>query len=354
MKNLILPVAGQSSRYPNMRPKWLITMPDGKLMIEKSISDFNYKIFDKIYIVVLDEHLKKYVDKRNLLRSLKKNISKKIELIVLKKATSCQAETVYKAIKQKNIKGGIVIKDCDNSFKCNFDKKQSNEIMVLNLNNIDLVEAKSKSYVTFDKLKKIQNIVEKKVISDFFCCGAYSFKSSLDFLKYTKKLLLESNDVYISHVILEMILNNHIFRSKEVTDYIDWGTVREFRNWQRKHITLFCDFDGCLVINGSKFGKKGYETEPLEENLKTISKILKTGFAELIITTSRPNEQKKNIKNILKKFKINPKYILTNLLHSKRALINDFSETNPFPSSISINLERDSNKLSSVLINLLK
>ena len=34
MKNLILPVAGQSSRYPNMRPKWLITMPDGKLMIE--------------------------------------------------------------------------------------------------------------------------------------------------------------------------------------------------------------------------------------------------------------------------------------------------------------------------------
>jgi hypothetical protein len=226
--------------------------------------------------------------------------------------------------------------------------------MVLNLNNIDLVEAKSKSYVTFDKLKKIQNIVEKKVISDFFCCGAYSFKSSLDFLKYAKKLLLESNDVYISHVILEMILNNHIFRSKEVTDYIDWGTVREFRNWQRKHITLFCDFDGCLVINGSKFGKKGYETEPLEENLKTISKILKTGFAELIITTSRPNEQKKNIKNILKKFKINPKYILTNLLHSKRALINDFSETNPFPSSISINLERDSNKLSSVLINLLK
>ena len=77
MKNLILPVAGQSSRYPNMRPKWLITMPDGKLMIEKSISDFNHKIFDKIYIVALDEHLKKYVDKRNLFRSLKKNISKR-------------------------------------------------------------------------------------------------------------------------------------------------------------------------------------------------------------------------------------------------------------------------------------
>ena len=64
--NLILPVAGQSSRYPNMRPKWLITLPDGKLMIEKSVENFNLKIFKKIYIVVLKEHIKKYVEKKIL------------------------------------------------------------------------------------------------------------------------------------------------------------------------------------------------------------------------------------------------------------------------------------------------
>ena len=74
----------------------------------------------------------------------------------------------------------------------------------------------------------------------------------------------------------------------------------------------------------------------------------------MIITTSRPGNQKKYIKNLLKKFNIKAKYILTDLLHAKRALINDFSETNPFPSSIAINLERDSKKLSSILINLLK
>ena len=354
MINLILPVAGKSSRYPNMRPKWLITMPDGKLMIEKSISKFNLKIFDKIYVIALSEHLKKYVNKKNLIHSLKKNISSKIYLVELKRPTSCQAETVNLAIQKAKIKGGIVIKDCDNIFKSKFDKKPSNKIMVLNLNSADLIEAKTKSYVTFDKLKKIQNIVEKKVISDFFCCGAYSFKSSLDFLRYSKKLLLKSKDVYISHVIYEMILNKHIFRSQEVEEYIDWGTVREFRNWQRKHITLFCDLDGCLVLNGSKFGKKGYRTDPIVENLKTISKIVNTGFAELIITTSRPDNQKKYIISLLKKFNIKSKYILTNLLHAKRALINDFSESNPFPSSISINLERDTKKLSTILFNLLK
>ena len=354
MINLILPVAGQSSRYPNMRPKWLITLPDGKLMIEKSVENFNLNIFNKVYVVVLKEHLKKYVDKKNLLKSLKKNISKKIELVELRTPTSCQAETVYKAIKLANIKGGIVIKDCDNTFKSHFLKKPSNEVMVLNLNNTDLIEAKSKSYVTFDKLNNIKNIVEKKVISDFFCCGAYSFKSSLDFLYFSKKLLLKSKDVYISHVIYEMILNQHIFKSKEVSNYIDWGTVREFRNFQRKYVTLFCDFDGCLVLNGSKFGAQGYNTKGISKNLETISKILQSGFVELIITTSRPKEQKKNIQNILNKFDIKAKYILTDLLHAKRALINDFSETNPFPSSIAINLERDSNKLSSILINILK
>lgn len=354
MKNLILPVAGHSSRYPNMRPKWLITMPDGKLMIEKSVSKFNLKSFDKIYIVVLREHIKKYVDKKNLLISLKKNISKNIKLVELNKQTSCQVQTVNLAIKLAKIKGGIVIKDCDNIFRYSFGKKPSNEVMVLDLNNADLIEAKSKSYVSFDKLNKIQNIVEKKVISDFFCCGAYSFESALDFLKYSQKLLLKSNDVYISHVIFEMLLDNYIFRSKKVSEYTDWGTVREFRNWQRKYITLFCDLDGCLVFNGSKFGKKGYNTEPLYENLKTISEIMSTGFAELIITTSRPNYQKKYIQNLLKKFNIKSKYILTNLLHTKRVLINDFSETNPFPSSIAINLDRDSSKLRKIFTNLLK
>ena len=113
-------------------------MPDGKLMIEKSVSDFNLKPFNKVYVVVLLDHIKKYVD-RKLIWSLKKHI-KKIRISDFKKATTCQAETVYQAIKKAKIKGGIVIKDSDNSFKCSFDKNLSNEIMVLNLNNIDLIE----------------------------------------------------------------------------------------------------------------------------------------------------------------------------------------------------------------------
>ena len=69
MKNLLLPVAGSSSRYPNMRPKWLLTMPDGLLMIEKSVSKINCKIFDKIFIIALKKHLDQFVDRKLLLKS---------------------------------------------------------------------------------------------------------------------------------------------------------------------------------------------------------------------------------------------------------------------------------------------
>ena len=37
MSTLIIPCAGRSSRYPNLRPKWLLTHPDGDLMLEKVV-----------------------------------------------------------------------------------------------------------------------------------------------------------------------------------------------------------------------------------------------------------------------------------------------------------------------------
>ena len=72
MKNLIIPVAGQFSRFPNMRPKWLMTMPDGSIMLEKSVSKFEVSLFDKIYVVALKEHIEKHTNKNLLIKSLKK------------------------------------------------------------------------------------------------------------------------------------------------------------------------------------------------------------------------------------------------------------------------------------------
>ena len=254
----------------------------------------------------------------------------------------------------KKINGSILIKDCDNKFSVEdkYLKNIENSIYAININTQDLVDAKNKSYIEKNAYNNVINIVEKKIISDFFCCGGYGFKSSKDFQLNARFLLKKSKDVYISHVILRMLLNGNQFKYKKADHYIDWGTLREFRNWQRKSVT-FCDFDGCLVINGSKFGKKGWKTEPISENLNSLKKIHQIYNLKLIIVTSRPKSELKYIKKILAKFDLAKADIITDLPHGRRIIINDFSNTNPYPSASSINVIRNSKELSEILSNLI-
>jgi hypothetical protein len=346
MKNLIIPVAGQSSRFPNMRPKWLMTMPDGLLMLEKSISKFDLSLFDRVYVVALKEHIEKYTNKNLLIKSLKKNISKNLELVILKKQTCCPTETIINLLKIKKISGSILIKDCDNQFSIPENdlraKNLKNSIYAINVNNLDLIDAKNKSYIQTNNNGSVINIIEKSVISNLFCCGAYCFENVDDFYKYGSQLLKKSKNVFISHIILKMILEGNEFKFKKAFHYSDWGTWEEFKKWKERYLTIFCDFDGCLVNNGSKFGKIGWKTSSISNNLMALKKLQEKKKIHLLITTSRPKSEIPFIKKILKKYSIMFKTIITDLPHSKRLLVNDFADTNPYPTAISLNTERDS------------
>ena len=41
-----------------------------------------------------------------------------------------------------------------------------------------------------------------------------------------------------------------------------------------------------------------------------------------------------------------------NLPHGRRILVNDFSNTNPYPSALAINIERNSQELSNIFSNI--
>ena len=141
-------------------------------------------------------------------------------------------------------------------------------------------------------------------------------------------------------------------RRIEVKDYIDYGTSKEYFLETKKTITIFCDFDGVLVKNSSKFSNSPWSYNPLEINIKSLKKKLNLSpYSVLIITTSRPNEEKESIKKFCNNNGLKVKDIITDLPHCKRYLINDFSNSNPFPSAISINSPRDSETLDQYLIN---
>ena len=72
----------------------------------------------------------------------------------------------------------------------------------------------------------------------------------------------------------------------------------------------------------------------------------------LIITTSRPYSELFYVKKILNKNNIKYNNIIMNLPHGRRILVNDFSNTNPYPSALAINIERNSQELSNIFSNI--
>jgi len=97
---LIIPAAGSSSRYPGVRPKWMLTHPDGKLMIEKVLLEFDYKKYKKTYVVVLKEHCDSY--EADVI--LDQAFGQSIEVVVLEDKTSSCPETIFKQSKNAKLK----------------------------------------------------------------------------------------------------------------------------------------------------------------------------------------------------------------------------------------------------------
>ena len=212
MKSLIIPMAGQSSRFPDTRPKWMLTHPmSGDLMCVESLKGINLDYFDKIYFTFLEEHEIKFGISKGLWKCLEKNdLSHKSEFIILNNSTKSQSETVYMTIREKNIDGLIFIKDSDSYFDTLIENDE-NQIIYSDLNKVGKIDARTKSYVQMESNETVTNIVEKKVISTNFCVGGYIFKSSNDFISYYEKISDYPGECFISHVIFEMILNGQIF-----------------------------------------------------------------------------------------------------------------------------------------------
>jgi hypothetical protein len=109
---------------------------------------------------------------------------------------------------------------------------------------------------------------------------------------------------------------------------------------------LFIDIDGVLVENSGEYvGKIWGTTDHIEKNKNYINNLFDTGKVRIILTTSRKSSYKQ--KTIEQLDLLNVKYhdIIFDLLHCQRILINDFSDTNPYPTAKSVNIPRNNNNL---------
>lgn len=211
MRTLVLPICGESIRY-NRIPKWNIEF-HGKKMLEHSISLLDTTMFDDILVIMLEQ------DKDLDTFEFEHNTT------YLSHHTKNQPETVYHGTKGRG--GQIVVKDCDNIFRTpilndNFVSYYDIRLHKVNANNKSYVEVNEYGYVT--------NIVEKMVVSNFFCCGMYSFINVGEYRKYYEQLA-NFPTLFLSDIIFKMIMDNHVFYSIPATHYVDWGTKKDLDSY---------------------------------------------------------------------------------------------------------------------------
>ena len=346
--NLIIPMAGKSSRFPNLRPKWMLTHPNGRFMAIEAISGLNLEGFNKIYFVCLKEHEEQFGFLKGFTEELEDSgLISKTEFVFLPEQTKDQPQTVYNAIKQACINGPIVIKDSDNYFKVALSG--GNSVCYSDLNTSGLIKPKNKSYLLRDANGNISNIVEKQVISPYFCVGAYSFESA-DLFCQLLDSLPSLGERYISNVIFQAILQGKLFEGKVVENYVDWGTVEDWDRFKRSYATLFVDIDGTLVKNSSShFPPYIGNTDPLDSNIEILRTLYGSGKFQIILTTSRPEKFRETTIQQMTRVAMPFDHLIMGLYHSKRIIINDYSKSNPFKSCDSINLKRDSSELKDIL-----
>lgn len=341
---VIIPCAGKSSRFPNTRPKYLLTMPDGELMLQHAARNWIGK-YD-VTFVVNREHCEQYGSDR----AIRRIYGDAVNIKILQEFTDGPAQTVYETIQDWD-DTEFYVQDCDSHF--DVDITDANSVVYVDLNaypKITNVAAKS-----FVKLHEdvLTTIVEKHVVSDKICVGGYKFGSSDAYIKeYIGMKESFNGELFISHVIKSLINNGKIFTGKRATNYLDCGTYESFIDNQKRHKTIFCDLDGVVFYNQSHYFDNHYGVEPTEKPM-AISYLLKQceNGATIVFTTSRPEEHREITTTALNAAGFSNYRILFDLPHAPRVLINDVSTTNPWPSASSINVPRDDEDFWKVIKN---
>lgn len=337
-----MPAAGLSTRFPNMRPKYSLTDWTGRMMFERALEPYIGRY--PITIGLLAEHDLKY----SVSEYIRLEYSGQINVVILECRTKGPADTVRQIINQSkiNLDNEILIQDCDSFF--DHDYLEGNYICYSRINQHEVLKRlASKSFIVTNNQGIVNSIAEKQVVSDKFCVGGYKFESAKHFLSmYNKIVKTGIDEVFISHLIEESLFEKTVWKSNLVKNYVDVGTSEEWFEFNDKAV-IFCDIDG-TIINAQPRTEYYQNPSPLHSNIKRLLQLTAKG-SYIIFTTARPHSVNKRTREMLQNLGFTNFELIDNLPNTKRILINDYNDVNPFPRAIAINLRRDSDNLGDFL-----
>jgi hypothetical protein len=341
---LLLPCAGKSSRYPGVRPKWMLTLPDGALALQRAAESLAPGSYDHVVVAVRSEHDAKY----GASALLKRVFGAQIDVLVLEQDTRGPADTVAQMIRRANITGAIAIKDAD-SF---FEPTPLPETSFVALSDVrcapHMTNVGAKSFAVINENNLIVEMVEKSLSSNFVSVGLYGFADASMFLGAFDAVSRDPAiaEVFVSHVTNRAIADGMVVAPLLVSGLIDVGTLEDWRRHVRPRGSIVTDLDGVVFENHSRYFAPFWDDEdvPIAHNVEALRDWQEQG-AQLIFMTARPDEYREKTERALAQLGLKPHALIMDCRHGRRFLVNDHAPSNPYPSAVAISVERNSAQL---------
>ena len=326
-----------------MRPKWVLTHPTGKLMIELVLEAMDYRHFDRTVIAVLREHCVQYdVD-----LVLNQAFGDSIEVVVLEEPTASAAETVYRTIQRANIGDLLLIKDSDCVVEAQLPEHPAFVVGLSIVADSPVDRIQAKSFVIRDEQGIILDIVEKEVVSNTICVGIYAAPAASFARAYERiresHVHIRAGEIYVSHLVSHLILQNDlVFRHVEATRFVDWGTLDDWHRELARHRSYVFDIDGVVLRNYGRYGAKNWSNtfEPIAQNVALLKRLSDAGH-EIVFMTARPDEHLGQFRALMEREGVRYKAVIPGCHHGQRMMVNDFAPTNPYPSCEALSVPRD-------------
>ena len=210
MINIVLPIAGRGSRFAEAGfelPKPLISV-HGKPMIEVVVNNIRPLCEHRFIFVALKEHLDHLEMKETLNR-----IAPGCIIVPVNEVTEGAACTVLLARQYIDNNDQLMMANSDQWV----DIDINNYLSLMEDKNIEglimtmWADDPKWSFVGFDNDGKVNNVVEKEVISNEATVGIYNFQKGSDFVKAADQMIAKNlrvkNEFYVAPVYNEMIID---------------------------------------------------------------------------------------------------------------------------------------------------
>ena len=350
MATLVIPAAGQSSRYGLSVPKFLLPHPNGLSMLAAGLIHLNTSKLDEIVVVSLRSFFED-VDEAKFLLQIESVTGISARLVLLEQPTASMVDTVCFGLETIPGDPPIVVKDVDNLISAPLETFiGDNFVTYANLVEFPGVTAVNKSFVEVDSHGLIANIVEKRIISGQINTGLVGFSAASSFLR-AANFILPAREKFVSDIVRYLLSDGEIFQGLEASLYEDWGVLKDWKAYTRKYCTVFVDFEGIVQERqvNNELTKTNSEILQLHNNISSLLELSGAGKAVLVFCSTRDESCRTYVSELLRNLGFEDFQLLMGLPIARKYVVSTYSEVNNYPAAVALNLETNVQNLGALL-----